>query len=61
MVDGRQGKIFATRDEGLTYVSYELDFAPDTLRFQPRGIPGVKEGTIPQHILGYDQQRQEVN
>ena len=60
MVDSRQGKIFVTRDEGLTYVSYEVDFTPDTIKFQGRGVPDAKEGTNPEHMLGYDQQRQAV-
>ena len=60
MVDARQEKIFATRDEGVSYVSYDLEFKPDVIRFQGRGVPNVMEGNIPEHIVGYDRARQAV-
>ena len=60
MVDSRQRKIFVTRDEGETYVGYSLDFTPDDIDFQSRGIPNVLEGSLPEHMLGYEQERQAV-
>lgn len=60
MVDARQEKIFVTRDEGVSFVGYDLEFKPDVIRFQGRSVPNVLEGTIPEHILGYDQARQAV-
>lgn len=60
MADSRQGKIFVTRDEGETYVSYDLDFSPNSIKFQSRSTPKVMEGTIPEHMFGYELDSQSV-
>lgn len=58
--DVLQNKIFVTRDQGETFSSYELDFTPNRITFQGRGVPLVTEGDLPLHILGYDDSTQEV-
>ena len=61
MVDIRQDKIFVTRDEGVSFVGYDLDFTPDVIRYQKRNAPNVLEGDLPQHVTGYDKSTQEVH
>lgn len=58
--DVLQNKIFVTKDQGETFSSYELDFTPNRITFQGRGVPLVTEGDLPLHILGYDDSTQEV-
>lgn len=60
MADARQGKIFVTRDEGVSFVGHTLPFTPNRLSFQSQRTPNVLEGTIPEHVIGYDQTSQEV-
>lgn len=60
MVDVRQSKIFVTRDEGISFVGRTLPFTPNRISFQSRSAPNVLEGTTPEHVIGYDQSRQEV-
>ena len=60
MVDTRQNKIFATRDEGVTFVGYNLNFTPNKIKFQGRTVPRSTEGTLPLHIMGYEIQREAV-
>ena len=61
MADGRQNKIFVTRDEGETFVGYNLNFSPNSIKFQSRSTPKVTEGTIPEHIIGFEINSQSVH
>lgn len=60
MVDTRQGKIFVTRDEGDSFTGRQLEFTPNNIRFQGLTVPKSSEGTLPEHMMGYEAATQSV-
>ena len=60
MVDRLQNKVFVTRDEGVSFTSYDVAFTPSIIKFQGTTVPKSTEGTLPEHILGYETETMSV-
>ena len=50
-----------TTDEGDTYSGHDTPFRPDSLRFQSSNAPGSQNGSLPEHVLGYDSSDSSVS
>ena len=53
-------KIFVTEDQGVSFTRRLLKFTPDKITFQSRDAPMSDDNHLSKHILGYDNDRQQV-